>query len=265
MVALLQGKGTMPSLDEVKAILRPSGEVYRGLQSVPTASIAGSEGRHADFDRRFRPRKRHTRRRWMSIFTAHERLVGLPAVTLYELGGLYFVRDGNHRVSVARHRGVTFIDAEVTSLSSRVALSAGMSTDDMRKAVIRWEHARFAEALLGSEEVPGAELAFTEVGGFDEVLRHVAGHREALRAAGRPVADPVEAARSWYANVYLLLVKVIRDAGIMKYLPGRTTADLYLWVVRNWDEFARRIGQSGSRDPARRRFRTWFLRGRGIR
>jgi hypothetical protein len=70
MVALLQGKGTMPSLEEVKAILRPSGEVYRSLQSVPTARIAGSEGRHADFDRRFRPRTRHTRRRWMSIFTA---------------------------------------------------------------------------------------------------------------------------------------------------------------------------------------------------
>jgi hypothetical protein len=158
---------------------------------------------------------------------------------------------------------VTFIDAEVTSLSSQIALSAGMSTDAMREAVIRWEHARFAEALLGSEEVPGAELAFTEVGGFDEVLRHVAGHREALRAAGRPVADPVEVARSWYTNVYLPLVRVIRDAGIMKDLEGRTTADLYLWVVRNWDEFAQRIGQSGSRDPARRRFRRWFLRGPG--
>jgi hypothetical protein len=58
--------------------------------------------------------------------------------------------------------------------------------------------------------VPGAELAFTEVGGFDKVLRHVAGHREALRAAGRPVADPVEAARSWYKNVYLPLVREIR-------------------------------------------------------
>jgi hypothetical protein len=36
--------------------------------------------------------------------------ITLPSILLYEIGGVYFVRDGNHRVSVAKIKGVEFID-----------------------------------------------------------------------------------------------------------------------------------------------------------
>jgi hypothetical protein len=117
-LALLRNeKDQLLSLQEVKALLRPESESYRGLRTVPIERIVGSEGRYLDFNRIFLPKREHLRGRWTRVDLAHYQQVHLPPVTLYEIGGVYFVRDGNHRVSVARTQGAEFIDAEVISLS----------------------------------------------------------------------------------------------------------------------------------------------------
>jgi hypothetical protein len=254
LAALLHGGGPgLPALEEVRRVLRPTAESYAGMRTVPVERIVGSEGRADDFDRAFRPRRRHLARRWMSVLLAHLGAVELPAVKLYEIGGVYFVRDGNHRVSVARHRGVRYLDAEVTSLATDVPLDPRMSVDDVRRAVLEREQALFAEAMSRFPVVAGSELVFTEPGGYDEVLAHVAAHRETLRRAGI-AADPAAAARSWYEEVYLPLARLVRDAGILGRLPGRTAADVYLWMVAHWDDVAGAVTEDG-RAAARRSFR----------
>ena len=55
------------SFTDVKKMLRPSGEVYQGMQVVPVELIAGSEGRYKDFDNHFFPKNIHLKKRWMSI------------------------------------------------------------------------------------------------------------------------------------------------------------------------------------------------------
>jgi hypothetical protein len=85
-----------------------------GLQAVPLDRIRGSENRCHDFDRDFNPLSPHTRDRWLSIATARLRGASLPAIDLIQLGNDYFVRDGHHRVSVARALGEAYIDAHVT-------------------------------------------------------------------------------------------------------------------------------------------------------
>ncbi len=87
---------------------------YAGLQTVPLAAIRGSEGRARDFDQEFNPRRTSTRERWVSIALAHLRGESLPPVILIQVGDVYFVRDGHHRVSVARAWGQQYIEAEVT-------------------------------------------------------------------------------------------------------------------------------------------------------
>ena len=76
--------------------------------------IQGSEGRCRDFDRGFAPLQDHTRERWLSVAVAWLQGHALPAVDLVEVGELYFVRDGHHRISVARALGCVDIDASVT-------------------------------------------------------------------------------------------------------------------------------------------------------
>jgi hypothetical protein len=89
---------------------------YAGSQTVQIRSIKGSEGRSDDFDRDFNPIQTRTTYRWMSVATARSAGVTLPPVELIQIGGDYCVRDGHHRISVARAFGEDFIDAEVTVL-----------------------------------------------------------------------------------------------------------------------------------------------------
>jgi hypothetical protein len=85
-----------------------------GTQTVLVEQIRGSEGRCADFDADFRPLRKHNRERWQDIAVAHQMGRLLPPVELIQVGDAYFVRDGHHRVSVARTFGQTYIEAHVT-------------------------------------------------------------------------------------------------------------------------------------------------------
>ncbi|MDQ4078428.1 MAG: hypothetical protein M3220_19560 [Chloroflexota bacterium] len=89
------------------------GTWYREIQEVPIAQIRGSEGRCQDFDREFKPRQEHTRERWIRVATAWQMGKPLPPVELIQIGDIYFVRDGHHRISVAKSRGQTYIEADV--------------------------------------------------------------------------------------------------------------------------------------------------------
>ena len=104
------------AFDQICQGLSLKGQYYRGLQVICLDKIVGSEGRYHDFDRAFFPRQSHTKERWVSIDQAYYKHTPLPPVELVKAGEVYFVRDGNHRVSVARSRGQEFIDAYVTEI-----------------------------------------------------------------------------------------------------------------------------------------------------
>jgi hypothetical protein len=87
---------------------------YAGTQVVPIQSIKGSEGRSRDFDGDFHPVNPEVEDRWIGIATAQRLGEVLPPVELIQLGEAYYVRDGHHRISVARSLGQKDIDAEVT-------------------------------------------------------------------------------------------------------------------------------------------------------
>jgi hypothetical protein len=84
-----------------------------GVQTVAMDQIQGSQGRCRDFDRAFYPLQRHSESRWLRVATARELGIALPLVELVQVGNIYFVRDGHHRISVAQALGQTEIEAEV--------------------------------------------------------------------------------------------------------------------------------------------------------
>lgn len=111
--------------DEAKGALAWWGQAYRGMRTVEVEKITGSVGRHRDFDASFLPLKRSMAERWGRVDRAYHRGVELPTVSLYKVGDEYFVRDGHHRVSVARYHGVVAIDAEVVEIGGRLRADAG--------------------------------------------------------------------------------------------------------------------------------------------
>jgi hypothetical protein len=87
---------------------------YGGIRPVSLDSICGTLGRSGDFDYRFQPLNDRIRDRWVSVAVARSQNIPLAAVELLQVGDRYFVKDGHHRISVARAWGEAAIDAEIT-------------------------------------------------------------------------------------------------------------------------------------------------------
>jgi hypothetical protein len=117
-------RSTLLSPEELRRSVPASGAMYRGRKTVEVSRIVGSVGKHEQFDQNFMPLSKASPQKWKRIDRAFRLGQELPPVSLLQLGGTYFVNDGNHRVSVARFHEVEWIDAEVTeskSLSTRAA------------------------------------------------------------------------------------------------------------------------------------------------
>ncbi|NPV09875.1 MAG: hypothetical protein HPY83_18180 [Anaerolineae bacterium] len=220
------------------------------LETVPLNKIVGSEGRYQDFDREFLPLHTDTESRWESLDAAFIRMENIPAIELYKVGDVYFVRDGNHRVSVARRHGAEFIDAWVVDCPSRIRLDPGV---DVRRLLVEEEHLDFLKRTR-LDEILGTDIRLTAPGAYDALERHLDGHRYFLgQERGEPVAFE-EAVRSWYERVYLPTVEVIRRTNIMSRFPGRTEGDLYLWVQEHHYYLREREGDGVSLEQAAQSF-----------
>jgi len=227
---LTQSSNELLPFDEVRKNLPLKGQHYIGLRQIPINQVVGSVGRYHDFDRAFLPRLESSSGRWMSIDEAHLQDIGLPAIEVFKIGSAYFVKDGNHRVSVARERGQFYIDAAVTEIEVPVLIDATLNIDDL---MCKKEQADFNEQTHLNELRPETDIKLTVPGGFDKLVEHMHTHRwfegERLK---RPISWE-EAVADWYDEVYMPLVNVIRQNEILKQFPGRTEADLYLWIIEH--------------------------------
>jgi hypothetical protein len=224
---------------EVRRRLSPERESYRGLQTVPIDQIVGSMDRFNDFDRAFLPRRRHTAGRWKNVDRAYYEDVALPAIQLYKVGDVYFVKDGNHRVSVARERGVEFIDAEVIEGHVRAPIYATMSPTEL---LLQAEYAEFLRRTDLDRTRPDHDVRPTALGRYDEIYEQILGHREWLAAIRHEPVTVPDAAADWFDYIYEPIVKVARERGVLERLPHRTEADVYLWVMRHRGELEQREG-----------------------
>ena len=220
----------MLSLEEVRARLNVRGQRYLGHQTVPVDHIIGSEGRYDDFDRRFLPRSDTLKQRWSNIDKARTLAVELPPVDLFKLGDVYFVRDGNHRVSVARQQGQSFIDAYVTELIVDVPLTPDLSVRDL---LLMEEYSDFLEWTNLHQLRPDERIEFSELGGYLDLVRHINAHRYYMSQQRGHEIGRDEAVADWYDTIYMPIVRVIREQGVLKYFPGRTEADLYRWIMEH--------------------------------
>lgn len=216
------------SFDDVQSVLRSQTGVPRGTRMISLDHIVGSVGRYRDFDRAFLPLNPASEERWKGIDVALNESRGLPPIDVYQVGEVYFVRDGNHRVSVAKANHLAEIEARVTEIPARVALTPDLDIDEViRKA----EYSRFLEENGLCPTAPEASIEVTEPGRYGQLSEHIAVHRYYLGLERQADVPLEEAARSWYDNVYLPVVEAVRQSGVLQEFPQRTEADLYLWVA----------------------------------
>src|SRR3954447_5683424 len=171
---VLRRPNELLSSDEVRQQLPLKGQVYRGVRAIPVDQIIGSVDRYEDFNRHFLPTQTHTQARWENVDRAALAEISLPPIQVYQIGGAYFVADGNHRVSVAKERGLRFVDAVVVELATPVPLS---STTDQRELLCLAEYARFLEQTNLDKLRPGADIDFSTLGRYDVLIEHITAHR----------------------------------------------------------------------------------------
>jgi len=216
--------------DEVRKHIPMRGQHYVGLQPIETDKIIGSVSRYNDFDRAFLPRQTHTRNRWESIDRAYFQDVILPPVDVYKIGDVYFVRDGNHRVSVAKERGQMYMDAYVIEIDIPGTLDENANLDNL---IMVQEYAEFLNTTHLDEYYPDQDFHFSIPGQYDKILQHISVHQWYLGEAKQRPIEYSEAVRAWYSDLYKPLIKIIRKHQILKNFPGRTETDLYLWILEH--------------------------------
>ncbi len=237
------------SFYEVTKLIKPEREAYLGMKTIPVDKIIGSENRYHDFSAAFYPKNVSLQNRWESVDAANIQDVILPPISVYKLGEWYFVRDGNHRVSVARSRGVAFIDAEVVELTSKIKLEEGMTLNELKKRVVAYERERFM-AQFKPTYLPMDRIVFTTPGAYPEMVNHILVHKYYANQTHKHTFTFEEGAVSWYKNVYQPIVSAIEREHLLSDYPGQTEADMYMWLVRKWDEMKRKNAKATEADAA---------------
>jgi regulator of sigma D len=234
------------NFDEVRSRLHLHEEHYLGIQDVPLDQIVGSVGRYRDFTATFLPKSNKMKERWSRVYAVAHSLEGPPPIELYKVGDAYFVRDGNHRVSVARQVGAQSIEAHVTELPTSVPLRPGMSNQELESAEA---YANFLEKTGLGRAVPDHEsIELTIPARYHELMGHIFMYQRILeQMEGNPVTTESVTAH-WYDNVYLPAVKLIRKYNVMELSKdnktNRTEGDLYLWLMDHLMDLRRQYGDS---------------------
>ena len=217
--------------EEVRQRLKLGHKAYRGIHNVLLDQIIGSVGRYDDFTRTFMPRKLSTQRRWEQVDSLIDQ-GGWPPVELYKVSEVYFVNDGNHRVSVARQQKAATIEAHVWEFDSRVPL---WNDDNLKDIFIREEYLSFLNRTKLDKFRPDQEIILTERGRYWCLEEEIAIHRYYLGLEQGREPSFQEAVLDWYDTVYQPTFESIRTSDILSYFPGRTEADLMLWIIDHQD------------------------------
>lgn len=236
------------SFEEVRQNLKLQDSAYKGLKEIELDKIVGSTGRYRDFTRSFLPKTDQTQDRWRRV-DAIAQDMGFPPIEVYKVGDVYFVRDGNHRVSVARKNKAKTIEAYVIEYKTNITINKDDALadiqDKMDKFLLETQQQLFFERTNLNKIRPDQNVVFTEPGRYRLVRTHINFHKYLKETELGHEISYEEAVASWYDNVYLPIVESIRVSKILDDFPGRTEADLYAWLLLHRAEFEQEVKALG--------------------
>ncbi len=216
--------GVILPYEEVIAALGFESERALGLRVVALDSIVGTVDRARDFDRRFRPISGRVRGRWEQIAAAMRRGESMPPIDLLRVGEIHFVRDGHHRVSVARALGREDIDAYVTEVITRVGASRAMRLGELPLKSLEREFFERVPLSAGAK----AEISLSDPWDYAELAESVeAWAFRAIQDRGEPLSRR-ETAELWLENEYRPVVAMLREADLIR---NRTETEAYMRIV----------------------------------
>ena len=244
VLARLTGRSNeLLSYEEVASKLKLQGRSDKGIHAIPVDAIVGSVGRYTDFTRTFLPRRAQDQERWANVKAATVDLagVGLESIEVYKVSEVYFVMDGNHRVSIARQEGWKTIEAHVIEIQTDIPLTPDVQPDEL---IIKAEYADFLAQTELNKTQEYVDLRTTIPGGYQKLLDEVCVCRCQIEHEGQKECSLQDSAASWYRDIYLPFAEAVRERGMMRWFPKRTVTDLYVWMSEHRDELEKELGWS---------------------
>ncbi len=208
-----------------------------GLVDIPLDAIVGSVSRPSDFTRKFFPREAVDPGRWQRVKKVMDQAI--RPIKVYQIDQAYFVLDGNHRVSVARQRGMTYIPAYVTKIGSSVPLTP---EDDVEDLIIKNQQVRFRKDTGLEKLRPDLEFATSFPGGYRRLREQISSYQLNLDQRYHIPFSFTEAAESWVEEIYLPVLQTVSQSGLLRDFPDRTPTDLYIWLTRYQQEISQQYG-----------------------
>lgn len=208
-----------------------------GLVDIPLDAIVGSVNRPNDFTRKFFPLEVVDPGRWQQVKKGMDQ--ALRPIEVYQIDQTYFVLDGNHRVSVARQRGMTHIPGYVTKIESTIPLTPD---DDINDLIIKNQQVRFRKETGLEDNRPDLEFATSFPGGYQQLRDQISAHQASLSSQQRITYNLEEAAACWVEDVYLPILQKVSQSGLLRDFPERTPTDLYIWLTGYQKEISEQYG-----------------------
>ena len=242
VLARITGKSNeLLSYEEIADKLKLQGRSDKGLQNIPIDAIVGSVGRYTDFTRTFLPRRADDQQRWANVKAASMDPIGggLEPIEVYKVSEVYFVLDGNHRVSIARQEGEKTIQAHVIEIQTEIPLTPDVQPDEL---IVKAEYANFLTQTGLNKTKGPIDLKITIPGGYQKLLDEISTRLCQMRQEDQKEPSLADAAENWYREIYLPFAEAVRERGMMRWFPDRTITDLYVWMSRHREELEKGLG-----------------------
>jgi hypothetical protein len=198
----------MLPFEEVVAALGRTSEHDLGIQLIPLESVVGTVDRGtSQFDRDFRP-SADVRARWERIAAARRRGEAMPPIDVYRVGDLHFVKDGHHRVSVARAHGDVDIEARVREVRTKLGAEQALRLRDLP---LKQHERMFHERVpLAPEQRARIQLEdewrYAQLGMLVEAWAYRASHERG------ELLSRHEMAQRWFKEEYEPIAQALADA-----------------------------------------------------
>ena len=205
--------------EEVVRALGRTGEKRLGQQLISLDSIVGT------VDRSFRPTSPRVRERWQRINLAQRKGEALPPIDVYRIGDMHFVKDGHHRVSVARALGHRDIDAYVTEVLTEIGADRKIRLRDLPLK----SHQRLFYERVPLPPEQREQIHLSDEWRYAALAEAVEAWGFRVSQARREWMSRPQVAEEWFRDEYRPVVEMLREARLIP--KGVTDTEAYMTIA----------------------------------
>lgn len=223
------------TLNELTSVVEPENSLSLGIQEIPVKKIVGTEERPNDFAQGFYPIREEMKQRWTRIRSLMLG-PGIPeAITVFEYGNAYFVRDGNHRVSVAKTNGIEFISANVTRLKISITIPPDMTRQQL--PLLRAKYA-FSQETPVFDYMPEEAFQIARPENWAYLKKEIFEYHKQFHIRNyNRVLDDEELIRGWNFILYTRAMEHIRTNALIHLFPGKRETDIFCDMIRLLNDY----------------------------